>query len=99
MIVKGKSTSEHIIEGRFTTSELEALIRASLAIPKDASFRFYHDGPERAALDDDNPLRFTISWRTSPDFNQEQPVPVVIGAPRSPFEQGSPMRDATQPKS
>jgi hypothetical protein len=82
MIVRGKTTSENIIEGRFTTAELEALIRASLAIPKGATFFFYNDGDISTIDDHDNPVRFTITWRDAPDFNQESAIQVVVGAPR-----------------
>ena len=62
MIVKGNTRTENTIEGTVSVAELAALVRAVLALPKEADLQF---GVELgASIDDqDNPLRFTARWR------------------------------------
>lgn len=83
MKVSSQLVQNQTLRGTISDTELLAALRQTFEIPESASFYFYVQGRagEEFSIDEDEPLRFTVSWTIAQPSGAERVVPMRVVVP------------------
>lgn len=77
MKVSGQSTTRQTLRGSISERELLAFVKQTIEVPANANIFFFVRGPggNDTGVDEEEPLRFTVSWEESAPPRPERDIP------------------------
>lgn len=78
MKISGQTKTQQTLRGSISERELLAFVQQSVEIPEKASIFFYVRGAGGGehGIDEDEPLRFTVSWDETTAPSPERTIPM-----------------------